>query len=167
MNDLWKNRKTQPTHTAGGKEEPFKEYALTFRENRPISVDFDQQKVKLTVHIAHLKSGEKTFDNWDVTGTYAPTISDGKVELNREGDLVMLPANFRGQLSSRQVAERRNLEEELNRRSDEGQGFPKSIQFEPVKPAGKLGEAGPLNFNRFTCEDGWLIVGLDRQNMSK
>jgi hypothetical protein len=167
MNDLWKNRKTEPTHAAGGKEEPFKQFALTFQEKRPISVDFAHQKIKLTVHIAHLKSGDKTFDDWDVTGTYDPTISDGKVVLNREGDLVMLPANFRGQLSSRQVAERRNLEEELNRRSDEGQGFPKSIRFEPVKPSGKLGDAGPLNFDRFTSDDGWLIVGLDRQKTSK
>ncbi|HVT27772.1 MAG TPA: hypothetical protein VHE81_07125, partial [Lacipirellulaceae bacterium] len=167
MKDIWKHRKTNPTHTAGGKEEPFKEYALTFQANRPISVDFANDKVKLTIHIAHLKSGDKTFDNWDVTGTYDPALSDGKVVLNRDGGLVSLPANFSGRLSSRQVAERRNLEEELNRRSDQGQGFPKSIQFEPVKPEGKLGDAGPLNFNRFTSDNGWLIVGLDRNESGK
>ncbi len=85
--------------------------------------------MKLTVHMAHLKSGEKTFDNWDVTGTYSPELSDGKVILRREGDLVMLPADFRGQLNTRQVAERRNLEEELNKRSDQGKGFPKTIRI--------------------------------------
>jgi hypothetical protein len=119
--------------------------------------------VKLTVHIDHLKSGEKTFEKWDVTGTYNPELTDGKVVLRREGNLEMLPADFRGQLNSRQVAERRNLEEELNRRSDQGRGFPKTIEFEPVKPEGKLADAGPLEFNRFTPGDGWLIIGLDRQ----
>ncbi len=39
MDKMWKNRKTEATDTAG-KEEPFKEYALTFRDNRPISVNF-------------------------------------------------------------------------------------------------------------------------------
>jgi hypothetical protein len=161
MDELWKNRKTQATDSA--KDEPFKEYALTLRENRPISVNFADNKVKLTVHIDHLKSGEKTFEKWDVTGTYNPELTDGKVVLRREGNLEMLPADFRGQLNSRQVAERRNLEEELNRRSDQGRGFPKTIEFEPVKPEGKLADAGPLEFNRFTPGDGWLIIGLDRQ----
>jgi hypothetical protein len=161
MDKLWKNRKTQATDSA--KDEPFKEYALTLRDSRPISVNFADNKVKLTVHIDHLKSGEKTFEKWDVTGTYNPELTGGKVVLRREGNLEMLPADFRGQLNSRQVAERRNLEEELNRRSDQGRGFPKTIEFEPVKPEGKLADAGPLEFNRFTPGDGWLIIGLDRQ----
>jgi hypothetical protein len=163
MDKAWKNRKTEATDKAGGKEEPFKEYALTFRDNRPISVNFVQDKVKLTVHIAHLKSGDKTFDDWDVTSTYNPELSNGTVILRREGDLVMLPTDFRGQLDSRQVAERRNLEEELNKRSDQGKGFPKTIQFDPIKPEGKIADVGPLGFDRFTCGDGWVIIGLDRQ----
>ena len=163
MDKAWKNRKTEATDNAGGKEEPFKEYALTFRDNRPISVNFVQDKVKLTVHIAHLKSGDKTFDDWDVTSTYNPELSNGTVTLRREGDLVMLPADFRGQLNSRQVAERRNLEEELNKRSDQGKGFPKTIEFDPIRPDGKIADAGPLGFDRFTCGDGWVVIGLDRQ----
>ncbi len=164
MDKMWKNRKTEATNNGAGKDEPFKQYALTLRDNRPISVGFDKDKVVLTVHIAQLKSGDKTFENWDVTGTYAPELSEGKVILRREGDLVMLPADFRGQLNSRQVGERRNLEEELNKRSDQGRGFPKTIQFDPIKPEGKVAEAGPLEFRQFTTEGGWLTIGLDRQS---
>jgi hypothetical protein len=163
MDKMWKNRKTEKV---AGKEEPFKEYALTFRENRPISVGFEQNKVKLTVHVAHLKSGDKSFDNWDVTGSYTPELTGGKVILHREGDLVLLPTDFRGQLNTRQVAERRNLEEELNKRSDQGKGFPKTIEFDPIKPEGKVADAGPLEFKRFTPGDGWVIIGLDRQHKS-
>jgi hypothetical protein len=163
MDKMWKNRKTEATDTAAAKNEPFKEYALTFRDNRPISVNFVQGKVKLTVHIAHLKSGDQSFENWDVTGTYNPELSEGRVLLHREGDLVMLPADFRGQLNARQVGERSNLQKELNRRSDQGRGFPKTIQFDPVKPEGKIADAGPLEFNKFTSGDGWLIIGMDRQ----
>ncbi len=164
MDKMWKNRKTEATNKGAGKDEPFKEYALTLRDNRPISVGFDKNKVVLTVHIAQLKSGDKTFENWDVTGTYVPELSEGKVILRRDGDLVMLPADFRGQLNSRQVGERRNLEEELNKRSDQGRGFPKTIQFDPIKPEGKVAEAGPLEFRQFTTADGWLTIGLDRQS---
>ena len=163
MDNMWKNRKTEATNKAGGKDEPFKQYALTLRDNRPISVGFVENKVKLTVHIAKLKSGDKDFENWDVTGTYTPELSDGMVVLRREGDLVMLPADFRGQLNARQVGERRNLEEELNKRSYQGRGFPKTIQFDPIKPEGKVADAGPLNFSQFTTGDGWLTIGLDRQ----
>src|SRR5262249_27602879 len=163
MDNVWKQRKTEPTNKGGGKEEPFKEYALTLRDNQPISVGFERDKVKLTVHIAHLKSGDKEFENWDVTGTYTAELTNGSVVLHRQGDLEMLPSDFRGQLNSRQVAERRNLEEELNRRSDQGHGFPKSIQFDPIKPEGKVADAGPLEFRQFTPGDGWLTIGLDRQ----
>jgi hypothetical protein len=165
MKDMWKKRKIEPTNDAAGKQEPFKEYAMTLREGRPISVGFERDRVKLTVHMSHLKSGDKTFDDWDVTGTYAPELSDGKVLLHREGNLTMLPADFRGQLNSRQVAERRNLEEELNRRSAQGQGFPKTIEFEPIMPTGRLADAGPLEFRNFKPGDGWLTIGLDREGV--
>jgi hypothetical protein len=166
MKNMWKKRKTEATNTGAGKEEPFKQYSLTLRENRPISVGFATDTVKLTLHIVKLTSGDKTFENWDVTGTYKPELSDGRVTLHRQGDLVTLPADFRGQLNSRQVAERRNLEEELNKRSDQGRGFPKSIEFDPIKPEGKMADAGPLNFTQFTPGDGWLTIGLDRQKKS-
>lgn len=166
MKKMWENRKTEATDNAA-KEEPFKQYALTFREDRPISVNFSGEKVKLTIHIADLKSGEKSFSDWDVTGTYNPELADGRVVLRREGDLVMLPADFKGQLTSRQVAERRNLEDELNKRSAQGRGFPKTIQFDPVTPEGKLAKSGALEYNKFSSDGGWLVIGMDRQKVSK
>ena len=75
----------------------------------------------------------------------------------------MLPADFNGSLSSRQTAERRNLEEELNERSAQGRGFPNTIEFEPIEPEGALADAGPLEFNEFMSEDGWLTMAWDRQ----
>ena len=75
----------------------------------------------------------------------------------------MLPADFEGTLTPRQVAERSNLEKELNARSAQGRGFPKTIEFEPLKPEGNLADAGPLEFNQFDSDDGWLTVAWDRQ----
>lgn len=164
MKDLSKKRKTEATEDAAAKAEPFKEYAMTLRDSRPISVNFAGGKVKVTLHITDLKSGEKSFTDWDVTGTYTPELSNGGVTLHREGKLEMLPADFSGRLDRTQTAERSNLEKELEKRSDQGKGFPKSIQVDPVQPEGKLADVGPLEYREFSSGDGWLVVGLDRQS---
>jgi hypothetical protein len=165
MKDAWKDRKVEPTEGGQGAEEGFKPYSLTFQQARPLTVNFVDGKVKLTVHINRLTSGNETFEDWDVTGTYTPEeTSNGGIVLRREEDLVMLPANFRGQLSTRQVAERANLEKELNARSAQGKGFPKSFELEPLTPEGNLADAGPLVFNQFDSGNGWLVVAWDRQS---
>jgi hypothetical protein len=162
MEDVWKNRKTEGTDDPGA-DEPFKPYSLRFNDTRPISVDFADGKVRLTVHITRLKSGDETFNNWDVTGVYTPELTGGGITLRREGDLEMLPANFRGSLTPRQVAERSNLEKELNARSAQGRGFPKTVEFDPLTPEDALEDAGPLEFNQFNSDAGWLTVAWDRK----
>ncbi len=167
MKDAWKNRKVEPTEGEAG-DEGFKPYSLTFQQTRPLSVNFVDGKVKLTIHINRLTSGNEEFEDWDVTGIYTPEpLSNGGILLRRDEDLVMLPADFRGQLSTRQVAERANLEKELNARSAQGRGFPKSFELEPLTPEGNLAEAGPLVFNQFESGDGWLVAAWDRQSKDK
>ncbi len=163
MKDAWEQRETEVDETAAS-DEPFKEYSLRFRDGRPLSVNFADGKVELTVHISRLRSGDKTFANWDVTGTYTPELADGGVVLRREADLVMLPADFRGTLSSRQAAERRNLEEELNQRSAQGRGFPRTIEFDALEPEGALAAAGPLLMRECGSDDGWLTLAWSRQD---
>jgi hypothetical protein len=146
-------------------EEVFKPWSMTFRD-RPITVDFQDGKLTLTTHIARLKSGDQTFTNWDITGTYIPELMDGGVVLRREGDLVVLPGDFRGSLTSRQTAERRNLEKEINERSARGRGFPTTIELDALEPEGALADAGPLVFNVFATDDDWLTMAWDRQSKS-
>jgi hypothetical protein len=163
MKDAWRERKTTPTNgEAAASNAPFKQWSMTFRE-RPISVDFDDHFVKLTTHIAQLKSGDQTFSNWDITGTYTAELEGGGVVLRRDGDLVVLPGDFRGSLTSRQTAERRNLEKEVNERSAQGRGFPGTIKFEPLEPDGPLANAGPLEVNQVTSDDNWLTLAWDRR----
>jgi hypothetical protein len=162
MKNAWEQRKIDSEESPAN-DEQFKEWSMTFRD-RPISVDFKDAKVKITIHVARLRSGDRTFEDWDISGTYTPELAGGGVVLRREGDLVMLPADFDGTLSSRQTAERRNLEEELNERSAQGRGFPTTIEFEPIKPEGALADAGPLELNEFISEDGWLSLAWDRES---
>jgi hypothetical protein len=163
MKRMWENRKTEGTNDPTAKDEPFKKYAMTLRDGRPLSVGFVDGKVNLTLHIAELKSGDKTFTDWDVTGTYIPELADGRIMLRRDGKLTMLPADFSGSLDTQQTAERSNLERELDKRSAQGKGFPQSIEFDPVKPEGKLAQAGALEYREFSSQDGWAVMGLDRE----
>jgi len=162
MKNAWQQRKTSPEQAAAP-DQPFKPYSLRFRDSRPLTVSFANGKVELTIHISRLQSGDRTFSNWDVTGTYVPELAHGGMILRREGDLVMLPGDFRGTLSSRQAAERRNLEEELNQRSAQGRGFPRTVEFEPLKPEGALANVGPLELRYCTSENGWLTLAWSRQ----
>jgi hypothetical protein len=161
MKDAWEQRNTDSEDSANS-EDKFKEWSMTFRD-RPISARFEDEKVQITIHLSRLQSGDQTFEDWDISGTFTPELAGGGVVLRREGDLVMLPADFDGTLSSRQTAERRNLEEELNERSAQGRGFPTTIEFEPIRPAGALAEAGPLELNEFKSEDGWLSLAWNRR----
>jgi hypothetical protein len=119
----------------------------------------------LTIHLAHLQSGDDVFDRWDVTGTFTPELAEGGVTLRRDGELVVLPTGFdpeRGQLSSRQVAVRRNLTKVLTERSDQGRGFPQTIQIDPLEPSGEFADVGPLPVNEFASGEGWLTVAWNR-----
>jgi hypothetical protein len=158
----WQRRRTEPTDGPEA-EGPFRDWALTFRDNRPVSVEFGDGEIGITLHIVRLKSGDRTFTNWDVTGRYIPELAGGQIVLHRDGELEMLPTGFTGTLSSRQVAERRNLEEELNARSAEGRGFPQSIELDPLQPEGMLAEAGPLDVTSVVTGDGWLLVAWNRR----
>jgi hypothetical protein len=163
MSRMWENRKAEATDDPAAKDEPFKEYAMTLREGRPLTVKFLDDQVKLTLHIADLQSGDKSFTDWDVTGTYKPELADGRVVLRREGKLEMLPADFSGSLDVQQTGERSSLEKEFERRSAQGKGFPQTMEFDPVEPEGKLAKAGPLDYREFNSKDGWLVIGLDRR----
>jgi hypothetical protein len=113
-----------------------------------------------------LESGDDVFDRWDVTGTFTPELADGGVTLRRSGELVVFPTGFDregGQLSSRQVAVRRNLTKVLTERSDEGRGFPLTIEIKKLEPSEDFADVGPLLVNEFASGGGWLTVAWNRQ----
>jgi hypothetical protein len=163
IKDAWKRRMDAKAEESGGAN--FEPWSLTFRRDQPITAAFDGAKVTLTLHVARLTSGSDDFRQWDVTGTFRPELADGGVTLRREGELTVLPTGFdpdHDRLSSRQVAVRRNLTRVLTERSDEGRGFPQTVQIKPLEPSGKLANAGPLAVGEFTSSDGWLTVTWNR-----
>ncbi len=138
MKNAWEKKRTAEPNAAAG-DEPFKPTTITFRPIQPITVNFDDNKVKFTVHVSRLTSGDEEFTNWDITGTFTPQLESGGIVLQRDGDLVVLPSSFeteRRELTSREVAIRSNLTKVLNERSAKGRGFPARIEFAELKPTG-------------------------------
>lgn len=166
LKKAWDERKTKPTDDTAAKDEPFEAFALKFRYGRPITVTFADGKVKFTAHISQLKTTSRTFENWDVTGTFTPQLADGGVILKRDGDLEVLPAGFdreNGKLSTDQIAERSNLTKELNKRSAQGRGFPAQIEFAALEPTGILKSAGQLAATECSPNAGWLTLAWNRK----
>ena len=67
----------------------------------------------------------------------------------------MLPTGFdpeKGQLSSRQVAVRRNLTKVLTERSDKGRGIPQTIKVDKLEPKDDLAHVGPLPVKAFDSQ---------------
>ncbi|MGD9635807.1 MAG: hypothetical protein AB7U97_21170, partial [Pirellulales bacterium] len=164
LKDAWKNRMDEKADAAADAD--FEAWSLTFRRDRPVTVNFGDGKMVLTLHIAKLVSGEDTFDRWDVTATYTPELADGGVTLTRDGELTVLPTGFdpeKGQLSSRQVAVRSNLTKVLTERSDRGRGIPQTIKVKQLEPKDDFAHVGPLPVTTFASGDGWLTVAWDRK----
>jgi hypothetical protein len=163
LRDAWEKRLDKHAAT---NDPDFQPWSLKFNSERPIEVAFtDDNKVRVTLHIAHLSSGHE-FSRWDVTGTFTPELADGGVTLRRQDldaypvgpDLKPLASH-----SSTQAGEKQNLIEELTKRSDQGRGFPKTIEIKELNPTGDLAKAGPLAANEFTAKNGWLTVAWNRE----
>jgi hypothetical protein len=121
--------------------------------------------VRLTLHIAHLSSGHE-FSRWDVTGDFTPELADGGVTLRRENlDAYPVGPDLKplAEHSSTQSGERQNLLDDLTKKSDQGRGFPKTIEIKEIKPTGDLAKVGTLAASDFITKDGWLTVAWNRE----
>lgn len=165
LKDAWKNRMDEKSD--GEAEAEFKPWSLTFKRGRPITVGFVDDKVKLTLHIQRLKSGDKIFERpgWDVTATYAAEMNDGGVTLTRVGDLEVFPDDFDPEkgFGAQRSAERRNITEALTERSDQGRGIPLTIRVDRLEPKDQLEKVGPLEVKDFNPSGGWLTVAWVRE----
>ena len=87
---------------------------------------------------------------------------NGGLLLTRSGDVDVLPTNFdpatgRG-LSTRQVGLRSNLIKVINDLTNQGDGFPKTLEMPMIRLAGELADLGTLALEGSKSENGWLTL---------
>lgn len=152
------------------KEEPaeddgreFKPWSLTFRRLRPVTLDFQDQKVVIRIHAARIQVEDETHDGWDIIATYGMHVQNGGLILVRDTDIEVIPTSFdpaEGRsLNNRQVGTRGVLAKELNRQADAGRGFPEEIEIPMIDLPDRIKEHGPLLLEDASSEAGWLQLG--------
>ena len=164
MQDLIDERQTEE---AAADTEGFKPWSVEFRRNRPISVEFGDNKITGTIHAARINTGDETYEGWDLIAVFTPHEQNGQISLIREGEIDVLPTDFDPtagqQLRRRDVALRNNLSKEINERADRGEGVPEVIEIEPIEMSEDLKHLGMMWVRRLEPAAGWLTVGLNAQ----
>jgi hypothetical protein len=148
-------------------DEDFKPWSIEFRRHRPISVEFRDNTITMTIHAARIVTGDETYEGWDLIALFTPHEQNGQFMLIREGEIDVLPSDFDPsagtQLRRRDVALRNNLSKEINQRADRGEGIPEEIVLEPIEMPDDLQHLGMLFVRRLEPAAGWLTVGLNAE----
>ncbi|TWT99295.1 hypothetical protein Pla108_02300 [Botrimarina colliarenosi] len=152
----WLKLKAEPLKPG----ERFQPWSLKFRDDRPISVELNEGRVKALLHAEQIRVEDKTYDNWDLIATYEPQQIDGVWHLVRQGDVEVLPTRFDpasgGRLTSTEVGLRNNLADALNNPPDR---IPQTIKIDPIDLTSREGPVQFLSMTGIEIHDGWVALG--------
>ena len=135
-----------------------KPWSITFAKRRPVELDVDDNRVKMTVHGTRYTSGEREFDAMDVSATYRIEPGHPGVRLVRDGDVQIYPPGFvpggGKKLSLQQTSLRGILQKRFNK------VFKEVVDVEPLKLPGEMDKVGPLPIEQLDArKDGWVAAG--------
>lgn len=152
----WLKLKAEPP----AEGERFQAWSLKLRDDRPISVELLEGRLKALIHAERIRVEDKTYDNWDLIAVYEPQLVDGKWRLVRQGEIEVLPTRFDpasgGRLTSAEVGLRNNLSDALNKPADR---IPQMIDIDPIDLTDRKGPVQFLSMVGIEIHDGWLATG--------
>lgn len=133
-------------------------WSVTFAKRRPIELDVEDNRVKMTVRGTRYTSGDREFDAMDVWAAYRIEPGHPGIRLVRDGDVQIYPPGFvpggGEKLSVSQTSLRRILQKRFNK------VFKEVVDVEPLKLPGELEQAGPLPMEQLEArKDGWVAAG--------
>ncbi len=137
-------------------DEDDKPWSISFDWNQPVTVEFDNEMLKVSVRGRRFTSGERVLNKvMEMSATYTMQTMPQGVVLTRQGDVeVAFPTNKEGaQLRASDVVFKTLMEQkfsELFKPVIEGNGF--------VLP-GRFKELGRIRLNELSTQDGWLSLG--------
>jgi hypothetical protein len=136
-------------------EEP---WSITFANAMPITTQFRDDGFTVTIRGRRFTSGERQFNDMNISVTYKIETADGRARLVRQGDLQILPPGFDPQtdtLSASQTALRRLIQRRL------GDVFEPEIVSEGLQLPGNWEKVGPLALALARAQQGWLNLAWD------
>jgi len=153
---LKKNNVKLPPALENDRDQP--PWSITFAKRRPVALDADDRRVKVTVRGSRYTSGDREFPAMDVWAAYRIEPGHPGIRLVRDGDVQIYPPGFvpggPDKLSISETSLRRILQKRFNK------VFKEVIDVEPLKLPGELAAAGPLPMEQLDArKDGWVAVG--------
>jgi len=133
-------------------------WSITFAKRKPVELDADDGRVKLTIRGSRYTSGERSFPAMDIWVTYRIETDAGVTRLFRDGDVQIYPPGFEPGGEEKLSVSETSLRGILQKRF--GRVFKEVVDIEPLELPGELAAAGPLPLKRLEARrDGWLAVG--------
>jgi len=138
-------------------------WSITFAKRKPVELDADDSRVKLTVRGSRFTSGEREFPAMDIWAAYRIEPAGGGVRLVRDGDVQIYPPGFvpggGEKLTIAQTSLRRILQKRFNK------VFKDVVDVEPLQLQGELAGAGPLPMEQLLArKDGWVAAGWRKRD---
>ena len=138
-------------------------WSITFAKRKPVSLDADDGRLKLTVSGSRFTSGDREFPAMDIWAVYRVEPVDGRFRLVRDGDVQIYPPDFvpggGEKLTIAQTSLRRILQKRFNK------VFKDVVDIEPLTLPGQLAGAGPLPLEQLVArKDGWVAVGWRKRD---
>jgi len=156
-----KNNATLPE--ALGNDVDQQPWSITFAKRKPVELDADDARVKMTVRGAKFTSGDREFPAMDIWAAYRIEPADGKIRLVRDGDVQIYPPGFVPGGGEKLTVAETSLRRILQKRF--GKVFKEVVDVEPLKMPGQLQGAGPLPMEQLVArKDGWVAAGWRKKD---
>lgn len=139
-------------------EEP---WTIRFSSQRPLAVWFADNRVSIEFRGATYWKGDRSYPGMDVKVVYGIEAKqpEGGSHLVRVGGLSVFPPGFdpsKDRLSVRHQTIRRLLVRRFEKI------FRETVEFQPIELKDDWAKGGPLEVKSIACQDGWLVVALER-----
>ena len=138
-------------------------WSITFAKRKPVELDADDSRVKMTVRGTRFTSGDREFPAMDIWAAYRIEPAEGKIRLVRDGDVQIYPPGFVPGGGEKLTVAQTSLRRILQKRF--GKVFKEVVDVEPLKMPGQLAGAGPLPMEQFVArKDGWVAAGWRKKD---
>lgn len=156
-----KNNGTLPEALGNDADQP--PWSITFAKRKPVELDADDARVKMTVRGTRFTSGDREFPAMDIWAAYRIEPADGKIRLVRDGDVQIYPPGFVPGGGEKLTVAETSLRRILQKRF--GKVFKEVVDVEPLKMPGQLAGAGPLPMEQLVArKDGWVAAGWRKKD---
>ncbi len=138
-------------------------WSITFAKRKPVELDADEARVKMTVRGTKFTSGDREFPAMDIWAAYRIEPADGRIRLVRDGDVQIYPPGFVPGGGEKLTVAETSLRRILQKRF--GKVFKEVVDVEPLKMPGQLAGAGPLPMEQLVArKDGWVAAGWRKKD---